>query len=49
MEADLRDQYRIIYKPADLKRDGSYHRIDLTGPERVDSITVRSGYYAPRR
>ena len=37
IEADLRNQYRLIYKPAELKRDGSYHRIELKGPERVDS------------
>jgi VWFA-related protein len=47
VEADLRDQYRLIYKPAGLKRDGSFHRIALRGPERVASIAVRSGYYAP--
>jgi Ca-activated chloride channel family protein len=49
IEADLRNQYRLVYKPAELKRDGSYHRIELKGPERVDSIVVRSGYYAPGR
>ena len=26
IEADLRNQYRLIYKPAELKRDGSFHR-----------------------
>lgn len=47
IEADLRDQYRLIYKPAVLKHDGSFHRITLKGPERVANIVVRSGYYAP--
>jgi VWFA-related protein len=47
IEADLRDQYRLIYKPADLRRDGSFHRIELKAPERVESIVVRAGYYAP--
>jgi VWFA-related protein len=47
IEADLRNQYRLIYKPPDLKRDGSFHRVELRGPERVDSINIRSGYYAP--
>jgi Ca-activated chloride channel family protein len=49
IEADLRNQYRLLYKPAELKRDGSYHRIELKGPERVDSTIIRSGYYAPGR
>ena len=47
IEADLRNQYRLIYKPAELKHDGSFHRIALKGPARVESIAIRSGYYAP--
>jgi len=47
IEADLRNQYRLIYKPAELKRDGAFHRIELKAPDRVDSINIRSGYYAP--
>jgi Ca-activated chloride channel family protein len=49
IEADLRNQYRLIYKPAELTPNGSFHRIELKAPERVDSITIRSGYYAPIR
>jgi Ca-activated chloride channel homolog len=49
IEADLRNQYHLVYKPAELKRDGSFHRIAIIGPDRVNSITVRSGYYAPER
>jgi len=47
IEADLRNQYVLVYKPAELKHDGSFHRIELTAPERVASIVARSGYYAP--
>jgi Ca-activated chloride channel family protein len=47
IEAELRNQYRLVYKPAEMKRDGSFHRIELRAPERVDSIVIRSGYYAP--
>jgi VWFA-related protein len=47
IEGDLRNQYRLIYKPADFQRNGSFHRIELKAPERVDTINVRSGYYAP--
>lgn len=49
IEADLRNQYRLVYNPAQFKPDGSFHHIELRGPERVDSITVRSGYYAPKQ
>jgi VWFA-related protein len=48
IEANLRNQYRLVYKPAELERDGSFHRINLIAPERVDKVTVRSGYYAPK-
>jgi VWFA-related protein len=47
MEADLRNQYRVVYRPAELRHDGSFHRIELRGPERVGSINIRAGYYAP--
>jgi VWFA-related protein len=47
IEADLRNQYRLVYKPAELTPNGSFHRIALKAPERVYSLTIRSGYYAP--
>ncbi len=47
IEADQRSQYRLIYKPSNLKPDGSFHRIKLDSPTRGGVITVRSGYYAP--
>lgn len=47
IEDDLRNQYRLVYKPAGLKHDGSFHRIELKAPERVDRIAIRTGYYAP--
>ncbi len=49
IDMDLRDQYRLIYKPAELKHNGAFHRIALKGPARVRDIVVRSGYYAPAR
>lgn len=47
IEANLRNQYRLIYRPASLPHDGSFHRITLTTPDRVATTTIRSGYYAP--
>lgn len=45
IEGDQRNQYRLIYSPAELKHDGQFHRIVLQLPTRVDSVSVRSGYY----
>jgi len=47
IEANLRNQYRLVYRPASLQRDGSFHRITLEAPNRVATTTIRSGYYAP--
>jgi VWFA-related protein len=47
IQANLRNQYRLVYNPEGLKHDGSFHRIVLLPPTRVAAITVRSGYYAP--
>ena len=45
IEGGLRNQYFLGYRPSALKHDGSFHHIELRGPERVDRIDVRSGYY----
>jgi VWFA-related protein len=45
IESDLRNQYRLIYNPAELKHDGSFHHIELKTPERVENVGIRSGYY----
>ncbi|MEI9980628.1 MAG: VWA domain-containing protein [Edaphobacter sp.] len=46
IDANLRSQYRLVYKPQHFKRDGSFRRIKLDSPTRGGVITVRSGYYA---
>jgi Ca-activated chloride channel family protein len=48
IDAELRNQYRITYRPAEIAHDGSFHHIELEFPDRVRSLTIRSGYYAPR-
>ncbi len=48
LDASLRSQYLLVYKPERLKRDGAFHRIRLDSPSRGGVITTRSGYYAPR-
>ena len=46
IDANLRSQYRLVYRPQHFKRDGSFHRIKLDSPTRGGVITSRSGYYA---
>jgi VWFA-related protein len=48
IDANLRSQYRLIYKPQHFKRDDSFHHIKLDSPNRGGVITTRSGYYATR-
>jgi Ca-activated chloride channel homolog len=49
IEADLRNEYYLVYKPAALKHDGRYHSMIVKTPARVQAINVRSGYYTPSR
>ena len=45
VEKDVRNQYFLSFRPLNLKHDGSFHRLELKGPGRVDRFGVRSGYY----
>jgi Ca-activated chloride channel homolog len=47
-DVNLRSQYRIVYRPKSIKRDGSFHPIKLESPTRGGLIITRSGYYAPQ-
>jgi Ca-activated chloride channel family protein len=49
IDAEVRTQYRLIYRPTNLKHDGSFHSINLTAPHNDATLTTRSGYYAPWR
>ena len=48
MEAEQRSRYWLVYRPGELKRDGAFHPVTVLGPDRVKSIEVRNGYYAPQ-
>lgn len=47
IESETRNQYRLVYNPAKLKHDGSFHEIEIQPPDRVTKVEVRPGYYAP--
>jgi Ca-activated chloride channel family protein len=49
IESEVRNQYRLVYNPAHFASNGGYHAIELQLPDRVDSVEVRSGYFAPIR
>jgi VWFA-related protein len=48
IEASLRNQYRLVFRPANLIHDGAFHPLTLVTPDRVATLTIRSGYYAPK-
>ena len=48
IEASLRNQYRLVFRPATLAHDGAFHRLTLATPDRVATVTIRAGYYAPK-
>jgi Ca-activated chloride channel homolog len=49
MENDMRNQYRMVYKFPELKRNGSFHRIKLECLVKRCEVLARSGYYAATR
>jgi Ca-activated chloride channel homolog len=51
IDADLRDRYWLVYRPVELKHDGSFHTIYVGGSDSARDLTIdaRSGYYAPAR
>lgn len=48
VEADLRDYYLLVYRPASLKPNGAFHRIRLECLRKDVAINARTGYGAPR-
>jgi VWFA-related protein len=48
IQDELRSQYAISYKPADLKHDGHYRTIEIVANDRKDlRVRSRRGWYAP--
>lgn len=49
IDADVRNRYWLVHRPAELKHDGSFHSI-YVGTSRPDTmIKVCAGHYAPDR
>ena len=49
IQDELRSQYAISYKPADLQPNGKYHTIQILADNKKYKVRARKGYYAPVR
>lgn len=50
IQDELRSQYAVAYKPADLKADGHYRAIEIVANDRKNlRVRSRRGWYAPGR
>jgi len=50
IQDELRSQYLLAYKPADLKADGRYRAIDIIADNhKTLRVRARKGYFAPRQ
>jgi len=48
IQDELRSQYALSYKPADLRSDGRYHTIEILAQNHKNlRVRSRRGYYAP--
>ena len=48
IQAELRSQYALAYKPADFAADGRYRSIEITPKEKKFKVRSRKGYFAPK-
>jgi Ca-activated chloride channel homolog len=50
IQDELRSQYQLAYKPADLQSDGRYHSIEILAENHKNlKVRTRKGYYAPKQ
>jgi Ca-activated chloride channel homolog len=48
IQNELRSQYAISYKPADLRKDGHYRTIEIVANDRKNfRVRARRGWYSP--
>jgi VWFA-related protein len=47
IQADLRSQYALAYRPESFKHDGRYRTIEITAEHKGLKVHSRHGYYAP--
>src|SRR6516225_10187625 len=49
IQDELRSQYAISYKPAELQSNGRYHSIQILADNKKYKVRARKGYYAPNQ
>ena len=49
IQDELRSQYSLSYKPADLSPNGQFHSIAILADNKKYKVRARKGYYAPRQ
>ncbi len=49
IQEELRSQYAVSYKPAELQPNGKYHSIAILADNKKYKVRSRKGYYAPLR
>ena len=49
IQDELRSQYALSYKPANLEPNGKYHAIQILADNKKYKVRSRKGYYAPLR
>ena len=47
IQADLRSQYALAYRPSDFRHDGRYRTIEIVAEHKGLKVHSRHGYYAP--
>jgi len=47
IQADLRSQYALAYRPTDFQHDGRYRTIEILAAHKGLKVHSRRGYYAP--
>ena len=48
IEEELRSQYHLVYRPADLRMDGSFRTIYLQTNDKRYQVRAQKGYFSPR-
>jgi VWFA-related protein len=48
IEEELRSQYHLVYRPANLKMDGSFRTIYLQTNDKRYQVRAQKGYFSPR-
>ena len=46
IQDEMRTQYMVAYTPTNVKKDGSYRKLELRTKDKDQKVQTRKGYYA---